>query len=1010
MEVFCGKGRLSRKLRQHNFQVLSVDHKPVKGTPVLRIDIAKKTDRKILEDILSMDCILYCHFAPPCGTASAARQIKPGPPPLRSVAYPMGFKHLKGLNKKRVQAANFLYKWTKDMILRLDRAGIAWSVENPAGSLMWLTDPFVELAEEIMGLVAFSFHTCMFQAKRKKDTAIWTSISELRSHLERKCDGLHDHLAWGKADTPNGFATAEECAYNEHMCASWAQAIFDYAVKQGFHAPPCDMQHTLEGQEMAQVNQTILGCLPRGRKVPPLLTDWLEPQLYNIESVPVVQTLPVGKRIPDSVALFPPGSKLVRFTNASGVELELSPEHGGDDSLQLPKFALVGIPREPGDFVAKACTLVHPLLRAMQVGDVMLEAIDAYETGDGLDFRRIQCSFSQRLLSLTNDLRTEEESLHAGMPEHLQRVLKGKRIHLFRTLLLDSGYPDAKIADELAQGFPLCGWLPASNIFPSKMRPPQLHVETLEKMSASFSARTVGATKPSGDAALDDMLWQATMDEVQAGFLSGPYGVEELPRGAVASPRFGLMQKGKLRPIDNFSASHVNSATGLRDKLQVDSIDEICAMIKAWAQRSCGRTQLVGRSYDLKKAYRQIGISSDHLKFSWICVWCPADTAPRLFRMDSMPFGATASVGAFLRLSQALKCLGISQAALVWSSFYDDFVCVCPAAASKQVDRMIRLMFQALGWRLSTDEAKDHAFSTKFQALGVEFDLSSMDQGFFSVGNTESRKAELGDRINDILAADLLSVAEATSLRSRLLFADAQVFGRFAKSALHEIGQVGLSANDMSPLSQSVRRSLQWLKDRVLTGPPRKIDFKDTETFYLFLDGACTDIVDESVWCGTSIGGVLVFPDGSVRECFGEILPQAWLKDWGWSQQQQYIFEAEVMPYAVSLIIWKRFLRGKCAFVFIDNEGARSAWITGFASTRAAQHMLHCGTAMEADLSVHPYFARVPTHSNLGDAPSRGKFVIEKFGGRRTRIPMEILERLMKHNGGSFVPFECEWG
>jgi hypothetical protein len=245
----------------------------------------------------------------------------------------------------------------------------------------------------------------------------------------------------------------------------------------------------------------------------------------------------------------------------------------------------------------------------------MLEAIDAYEPGDGLGFRRVQCSFSQRLMKLVNDLRSDEEALHAGMPEHLQRVLKGKRICLFRSLLLDSGYPDAKIADELAQGFPLCGWLPASDIFPSKMRPPQLHVETLDKMSASFSARTVGATKPSGDAALDDMLWQATMDEVQAGFLSGPYDVGELPRGAVASPRFGLMQKGKLRPIDNFSASHVNSATGLRDKLQVDSIDEICAMIKAWAQRSCGRTQLVGRSYDLKKAYRQIGISSEHQVF-----------------------------------------------------------------------------------------------------------------------------------------------------------------------------------------------------------------------------------------------------------------------------------------------------------------------------------------------------------------------------------------------------------
>ena len=116
------------------------------------------------------------------------------------------------------------------------------------------------------------------------------------------------------------------------------------------------------------------------------------------------------------------------------------------------------------------------------------------------------------------------------------------------------------------------------------------------------------------------------------------------------------------------------------------------------------------------------------------------------------------------------------------------------------------------------------------------------------------------------------------------------------------------------------------------------------------------------------------------------------------TNSKQYIFEAEVMPYAVSLMLWKRHLMGKCIFVFIDNEGARSAWISGFAATKAAQHMLHLGTSAEAELCVHPFFARVPTHSNLGDAPSRGKFeVIEKLGGMRTRVPIGMIECLMKH-------------
>jgi hypothetical protein len=118
----------------------------------------------------------------------------------------------------------------------------------------------MELMSEIPGMIVFSFHTCMFQARRKKDTAIWTSINELKLHLERKCDGQHEHLQWGRADTHNGFATADECAYNEHMCSSWAQAISDFAIAQGFTPPAEDLQSAIGGTEgqLNQINKTIL--------------------------------------------------------------------------------------------------------------------------------------------------------------------------------------------------------------------------------------------------------------------------------------------------------------------------------------------------------------------------------------------------------------------------------------------------------------------------------------------------------------------------------------------------------------------------------------------------------------------------------------------------------------------------------------------------------------------------------------------------------------------------------
>ena len=119
-----------------------------------------------------------------------------------------------------------------------------------------------------------------------------------------------------------------------------------------------------------------------------------------------------------------------------------------------------------------------------------------------------------------------------------------------------------------------------SGVFASNLRPPALHVDSFEAMAASFSARTLASIKPSQDSDLDMQVWEATMAEVTGGTLEGPYNASDLPQGHVVSPRFGLRQGSKVRPIDNLSASGLNSTVGLPERLQVDTIDEVASMVK----------------------------------------------------------------------------------------------------------------------------------------------------------------------------------------------------------------------------------------------------------------------------------------------------------------------------------------------------------------------------------------------------------------------------------------------
>ena len=323
-----------------------------------------------------------------------------------------------------------------------------------------------------------------------------------------------------------------------------------------------------------------------------------------------------------------------------------------------------------------------------------------------------------------------------------------------------------------------------------------------------------------------------------------------------------------MRPIDNFSACGVNSATGMPERLRVEAVDEVAALIRGWAEQLEPGTKLVGKTYDLRKAYRQLTVQDSHRHAAWVCAWNPEAKRPQVCQLNSLPFGATSAVSSFLRSAEAIKYLGTTQLSLAWTSFFDDFVVLCMEDDVVSTDQTVRLLFKVLGWEISSDPEEDLPFSQTFGALGVTFDARDLGSGCFYVGNTQSRKDELRDIIDVVLEQNFLAQKTAQSLRSRLLFAEAQIYGRTAKLALSQIGEAGLSLEPVTKLSPSLRFSLEWMRDRVLMAPPRQISTRKGEQQYLFLDGACEERGSQ-----TLIGGVLFDEFGAGVACFGEILP-----------------------------------------------------------------------------------------------------------------------------------------
>ena len=807
-------------------------------------------------------------------------------------------------------------------------------------------------------------------------------------------------MSRGASHQVENSATKDECAYHSELCAHWAAAVEQYALRLQL-VPAPETLDQVQADDLSikdRANRAILGALPRGSKLPALLTDFLQDTTIPLDSYPFLEHAKPGSRLPDN-SIFQKGARLLQVWND---------QKGDETDGKHRLMAKIGLPVEPLEYVAKAVTLIHPNLQRVKMSAALETAIDLCGTGKALKLRRIRIGWTKQMVSLAESCRTLEESLRDERPQHLQTVLMNKKFGLLHEVLKSFNYPDACVAREASQGFPLVGWMKTSGVFAAHVRPPSLHVSAFEAMAAAHSARTVASVKPSLDAELDREVWAATMAEVAGGTLDGPYEVSDLPPCHVASPRFGIRQGQKVRPIDNLSVSGLNCTVGLPERLQVDTIDEVASMIKRCMQMHGTGCSLVGRTYDLRKAYRQLGVCEEHYKFSWIAVWSTDHQQVKLFRMKGLPFGGTASVASFLRMSRALKELGIACACLVWSSFFDDFVCVARPEDADSTDLTVRFLFKMFGWVLSEDPEKDMGFRPVFSALGVEFDLRDVSRGILRIGNTQKRKDELRELVSTHIKSDSLSPEESESIRSRLMFAVSQLYGRSAKLALKAIGSPAASGKRCSPLTDDVKFGLDWMLRRLVEAPPREIRAQDSDTLFLFLDGAWEPVADQPSLSVTSIGAVLVDGTGRGLCYFGMRLPVTVTDAWSGGRSRNLVFEAEVLPYCLALHCWGNALQDRHVVVFIDNDGARHSWISGGAESKYAGWMIHQGTLEEARLNVVPYFSRVPSASNIADGPSRMWFdLCIQLGAVRTDVDESLVARCALY-GRSGV--ECALG
>ena len=999
LEICAGSARLTKAAREQGFKGLAFDHSDGRscGIEICNIELADPQQLQDLLEFITVEApdIAAIWIAPSCGTASRARE-RPlpgnveGPKPLRSNDQPDSIDGLQGVDKLKVEKANQLYDSVHIIAMHAHSLQVCVAIENPSNSHFWATTPMKKLQTQL-GSNIVKFHNCAHGGRRDKLTSVWQS-QHMFDSLQMFCDRKHSHEPW-KPYVSKGqmhFPTSEEAAYPTLLCERIIACVKSFVLKRG-----ATMNQTLEqeiGQQPTVARKRIaIGALPRGLKVKPLVHEFSSyKKIYVDPQVPQQADAQLSK--------LPKGARITHRQLVTGDVFR-----GSDDAMDLDKSVLnnldkcdvieictVGIPGEPLQFLDKAVKAGHP--RGLDVhvtGDIDEVTRDNFHRPAYLLAKK-RISFFQKWNARAKELAVEESMLLHKAPEHVSKIMQGKRMVLWAEILQSLGYPDTELIKEMAEGFRLTGWLTKSGMFPPGAKRPSFGKEAMLKLAKGLNRATLQSLGKRQDDDLERSTWNETMGELEKGWIWEDCGGGD--SDVVLAKRFGLQQRDKVRVIDDCSCGGLNQAVGLSEKFQLHSIDQMASML-AHSLTIAGDSPhpaVQGRTYDLKSAYKQFAIHPDDRSILRLAVNQPGHNTPVLFGVNALPFGAVGSVSAFLRISLSIWFIGLRGLGLYWTAFYDDFSVISRDELVTSTAHSCEMLFRLLGVQFAETGKKATQFGRVFRMLGLVVDLSKVPEDCVAISHTDERHLELIDKINSILKAGTLAKKEAERLKGRMVFFEGYTFGRVANEAVKQLGRHVTQGTSNDKLTPSLKHCLEFLAERVLQAGPVMIHRCLSDTWIVFTDGACSP--EEGTG---SVGGVLVSPTGIAVEYFSEKVPRN-ITDRLFEDSKNPIHELEVLPVLMAMQLWWDKLQRSQVVFYIDNESARMAYIRGSGETSLASSFISEFVTLEAGHQLRSWFARVPSHSNPADGASRlDDSELASLGASRTTFKWESVGCLM---------------
>ncbi|CAE7467862.1 unnamed protein product, partial [Symbiodinium necroappetens] len=470
-------------------------------------------------------------------------------------------------------------------------------------------------------------------------------------------------------------------------------------------------------------------------------------------------------------------------------------------------------------------------------------------------------------------------------------------------------------------------------------------------------------------------------DIMALGFLEGPFTEKEVSGFFHTEDwncirRFLILQgaEKKPRPIDDGHEALINNCCTSTIKLELQSSDFVTCMAKTLARCESERSKLnstsfrrwLGKCLDLSnsKAYKQLPTKKEHRSLA--VVYHKSESGEdQFFVTNSLMFGLTSAVYAFVRTSRSIQKLLSKLFMLPSSVYFDDYPMYATEGTAEQTDLIISEFLDILGWAHAKTGTKAQPFNDVFSVLGMQIDLSRMADGSIVLSNKPGRVERIIDRLSSVASEGRLTGHEAQVLLGLLNFSSGFFAGRALKQSCKWLsGYLSGDRPTSAVIKQMCNHAIQVLQNT----PPRFIDCgpSDEAPVLVWTDGSW-----EPSTGFAGIGAVVLDSKGGAASVYEGVVPDLLLKRWRDEVGDQVICEIELYALLMLRVGLQNILSGRKVIFFIDNDAARSGVIRGQSKSQAMHRLALALAAVESTSPCISWTERVPSASNIADLPSR---------------------------------------